>query len=421
MRGEYLFNFMKRLLLSLLFVVPLFAFAQSNFQKGYVVTPAKDTLRGYIDYKERAVNPKSFNFRSQPNSETQQFNTNNTTEVVINETIVYQVFAVNISTSEVNISQLSSSPDFKFRRDTVFLKVLQAGTNINLYAYRDQLKLRFYSKDNSSAEPVELIRQLYLKDGGVLMSIDSYRRQLLAAIGKLNPAKEQQLSRFLKYEETDLVKAVALINNQEVGKPTTPPIRFFAGIGLNAGKAKYHGTNLLANTAAVSTTSYLPAINAGIDMFANPEIGKLIYRAELSFSMSKNKVSTTTSDQANAALSQSFDQFNVALTPQVIYNLYNKENLKAFIGIGAAINFATYSNNRLSRYNSFRNDTEESSDMTEFEKLYFSIPAVAGVVINKNIEIAIGYSLPAAITNYSSYDITMQRMRIGVNYLFGKL
>ena len=59
--------------------------------------------------------------------------------------------------------------------------------------------------------------------------------------------------------------------------------------------------------------------------------------------------------------------------------------------------------------------------MTEFEKLYFSIPAVAGVVINKNIEIAIGYSFPAAITNYSSYDITMQRMRIGVNYLFGKL
>lgn len=41
---------MKSFLIGLLFASPLLLSAQSNFQKGYVVTNSNDTLRGTVNY-----------------------------------------------------------------------------------------------------------------------------------------------------------------------------------------------------------------------------------------------------------------------------------------------------------------------------------------------------------------------------------
>lgn len=411
---------MKRFLLSLFFLVPLLASAQSNFQKGYVVTSSKDTLHGYIDYKERGVNPKSFRFRSTLNGEAQIFNLKNSRAVVIEEMDSFQAFLVDITTSTVQLSDLSTGPDLRFRRDTVFLKVLQTGKNITLYSYKDEVKLRFYIKDKDASEPAELIRQMYLQEGNVLVTGDAYRRQVLASARKLNPDKEERLARFLKYDEADLVAEAALINDQTVGKSKFPPYRFFAGLGLNATSAEYEGTHPLANDAAISKTYYLPVITAGVDLFANPAIGKIIYRAELSVSMAKNKVSSTSGEQAYAEVNHSFDQLIVALSPQMIYNVYNKEKVKVFIGIGVGINYSKYSNNLYSTYNSFRKEIDVEEDKIDLESLYLSIPAAAGLTINKKIELSLSYSFPAGLTNYNNYGVFSRRTRIGINYLFGK-
>lgn len=418
--GKYSLNYMKRFLLSLLFLVPLLSSAQSNFQKGYVVTPSKEILHGYVDYKERGVNPKSFRFRSELKGETQVFTIQNSTAVVIDEMDAYRAFPVDITMSPVQISALSTGPDLSFRRDTVFLKVVQTGKNITLYAFKDNVKLRFYIQENDAAEPTELSRQLYLEDGNVMHSTDTYRRQVMAALRKFNPAKEYMLSKFLKYDETDLVAATALINDQDLVKSKYPSFRFFAGLGLSAAKTKYDGTHPLANAAVVSKTHYSPALTAGVDLFANPAIRKIIYRAELSVLMAKNEVSNTAIGQDYTVLGHSFDQFIVALSPQVIYNVYNKEKLKVFIGIGFGINYSKYSNNLYTTYSPFRNETEVEKDKIDLESLYISVPAAVGVTISKKIELSLSYSLPAGITNYNNYSVSTQRTRIGINYLFGK-
>lgn len=417
---KYSLSFMKRFLSSLLFIVPLFASAQSNFQKGYVVTPSKEILPGYVDYKERGVNPKSFRFRSELKSEIQVFNVQNSAAVVIDEMDSYQAFPVNITTSSVQLSDLSIGPDLSFRRDTVFLKVLQTGKNLTLYSYKDNVKLRYYIKEKDASEPVELSRQMYLRDGNVLYSGDGYHRQVLAAIRKFNPDKEYMLSRVLKYDETDLITASALINDQQLIKSKYPPFRFFAGVGLNAIKAKYDGTHPLAGDAVESKTHYSPSLTAGVDLFSNPAIGKIIYRAELSLLMAKNEVLNKSVIQDYTVLSHSFDQFIVALSPQVIYNVYNKEKLKVFIGLGFSINYSKYSNNLYTTYSPFRQETEVEKDKIDLESLYLSIPAAVGVTINKKIELSLSYSLPAGITSYNNYSVSTQRTRIGVNYLFGK-
>lgn len=411
---------MKRSLLFLSLLAPVLLYAQTNFLKGYVVTNSGDTLKGYVDYRERELNPVSFNFKSQLDSKAQVVTLQNTVACVINDLDSYQRFLVDITTSTTDISNLPVGPDARTRRDTVFLKVVQTGKKITLYTYRDPIKLRFYVRENSVDEPSELIRQIYSKgdQGNTMVIGNTYNRQLAALMYRLNPAKATKLSLYWRYTEQDLNKAVALINDQELIKSKYKATRFFAGVALSRNMVVYGGDNALSNDDAISKVFYTPLITAGIDVFVNPAIQKVVFRTELSFMTSKNQISTTTGDRANAALSHSFNQYSVVLSPQIIYNIYNGSKLKAFIGAGFGFNLSKYSNNVFTRYNSFRDETEVIKDNIELEKFNFSIPLTAGMLVHKNIEIVAHYYMPTSVTNYNTYNVKIKRFSIGVSYLF---
>ncbi|KIO77265.1 hypothetical protein TH53_10480 [Pedobacter lusitanus] len=415
---------MKRFLFCLLLGIPVLCSAQSNFQKGYVVTNVKDTLKGYIDYKEWKLNPVSIIFKSNLNAETQNFTVNNSSAWSVDGAEFYQNYLVDISMSKINISQLSVGPDTSKKREAVFLKVLQTGKNVTLFSYIDGLKQRFYILEKNSSVPYELISQQFLKSNEehVLVNGTGYIRQLSIIMSKLDvgTAEERQRLGSLYYGEKDLMKIVAVINGQSLAKTKHAGVRFFAGTGLNISKAVYKGTISYAQPGATTKTSYSPLLSIGIDVFANPAIGKLIYRGELSLLSSKNEVSISTDQAAMANAKHTFDQVTIAFAPQLIYNLYNTNRLKCFLGGGVGLNFSAYSNNKETRYNSFRNETEITENTITMEKFNFSLPFTAGLVFNKKIEISVGYAFSSPITDYSTSSIHMQRYRIGVNYLFGK-
>jgi hypothetical protein len=54
---------MKKSYLALLLFLPFLSLAQSNYKRGYVITPKGDTLRGYIDFKEWGVILKASNLK----------------------------------------------------------------------------------------------------------------------------------------------------------------------------------------------------------------------------------------------------------------------------------------------------------------------------------------------------------------------
>jgi hypothetical protein len=422
----------KRFFFFLFLSVPILSFAQSNFQKGYIVNNSNDTLKGYVNYRERGLNPSSVGFKAQLNSEVQNFNIRECAAYGIDHVEYYQRFIVNITTSSVSMNSLSKGADLSFKRDTVLLKQLETGKYVALYTYRDHIKLRFYIKENNVAEPAELISQKYFKEdqSSVIVTGSTYIRQLQLIMDKYNPANEsdKQKIRFLRYSETDLIKAVALINGQQPTRSSLSSSRFFAGTGLNINKGFYKGENDLAGANAIVKNSYTPLFTVGVDLFANPAIGKIIYRAELSFQMSKNEISYTDLNKDRMlSSSHSFDQFGLTLSPQVIYNIYNTSKLKLFLGAGAGINYSTYKNNlstTASEYffngGSIVHEPETIKDAVEMEKLYFSIPVTAGVVLNKKIEISAGYTFPSTISNYQLYNVRLQRFKIGINYLFGQ-
>lgn len=115
---------MKRALLALLWVFPFLTVAQSNFQKGYVVTNSKDTLRGYIDYKESALNPNSVKFKDITESKPRTFTVEDCAAYAIDSLEKYERYVLSVSTSKEELSALTVGRDTSFRIDTVFLRVL---------------------------------------------------------------------------------------------------------------------------------------------------------------------------------------------------------------------------------------------------------------------------------------------------------
>lgn len=413
---------MKRFLIGLFWAIPVLSFAQTNFQKGYLITNSKDTLKGYIDYKERSKNPVNVDFRTSLNSSTKTYNLGNCAGYGVDDTEHQRRFAVNISMSKVDVANLSYGPDSSFTRKTVFLKVLQNGKNLTLFSYEDNVKERFYMMSGDHQEPVELIRNTYLSTvkTNAIVNDNKYVRQLLAQMMKSNPDRsiEEKSISNLDYTERILLKFVSAINNQEPPKSRYKGFRFFAGAALSISSASYKGVGDLASEDAISKISSSPMLNGGIDLLVNPAIGKLIFRTELSLMMDKYGVSV--SDNIGNTSSHTFDRASLVLTPQFIYNIYNTNKLKFFAGFGAGLNFSKISNNKIGFTRGLDKTFLIQNSDREVNRFNYSLQLSTGVVLIKKIEVFVGYSPQAAITDYYHVALRVERLRFGVNYLFGK-
>jgi len=414
-------------------LLPFFSFAQSNYQPGYVVTLKGDTVIGFIDYKERSVNPVKVVFKPERDSQTQVFSVNDCTAFGINQLETYKRFAVAISMSKESNTNLSHGIDNSERRDTVFLRVLQSGKHVFLYAYQDPLKKRFYMSDQQHQTPEELKRKVYIRDGNrpVVVTDNQYVSQFQGIKRRNNTNKAIDESKWIntRYIESDLVKVAAEINEQEIVKAKLAATRFFIGTGVNVSKAKYSGENALAGDGAENKSSYLPFLTVGIDMFGNPAIKRIIYRAELSFLMGQyemsnvfNEVSGTYERSIN--VKHAFNQYTAQLTPQVIFNIYNTNKLKFFASAGLSLNLSTYDKNTGANI-PVLNDNGETIIINEGDHLKlinfnYSARFNAGLVLNNRFELSAGYHVPTAVTQYLNYNIVVQRVTLGINFLLGK-
>lgn len=411
---------MKRFFLFLLMAIPAIGIAQSNFQKGYLVTNGGDTLKGYIDYREGLKTPTSFVFKSELNSSALKTYTLKDCIVWhIDDMASYQRFLVDISLGSVEISKISSLVDTASRRDTVFLQLLQSGPNVTLYAYVDRIKTRFYILDKTDTLPTELVMQVYYRDdeSGKLITNLRYARQLSSLMqkyGKLTPQNEHRLAT-LKYKEDELVKVAALINGQEKLKSKYKQFRWFAGLSLDMANTKFQGETPLASSDAKSKTSFSPMFSGGVDLFVNPAIRRLLFRMEMAFVKSNSEVTSP-------AGGNSFDQMSFIFSPSILYHVYNADKLKVFVSVGTGLNYSKVSNLVNFKYEReiLTDDLTKVGVPFDLEKFYITIPINAGVVLNKRIELLAGYSVPTSMTSYVYYSADRQRFRVGLNYLFGK-
>ena len=414
---------MKNIYTFLLFILlPCLLYGQSNFVKGFVITHKADTLNGLIDYQEWGKNPERITFKESLSAEAQVFTESDIVYFeVFNKNEAYQRFITPISMDRIELPILSVGPDTTRSVKAVFLKYIEKGKNIDLLSYKDDLKSRHYIFDKQTLN--ELIYKKYFRDNvrEEFSTDNRFKGQLLVIsqqypVNNLNKFREKiNKTSYLLSSISPLIRE---INSDSSSREKISSIRFFAGLTANYGYSAYKGNVPLA-IGATNEATFTPGFTIGLDAFLNKRTKKLLFRNELS--LHTNKASMIKKEELKTT-SHSFEQTILSISPQVVYHLYTRNNLRANIGGGFGGNFVKTSNNLYKEKSS--NPTSGSGDVNEedgieINKFWFVLPVRAGLVINKSWEASIMYVYPlSSMTSYPTFSINNSTYKMGLNYLF---
>lgn len=375
--------------------------AQPKFRKASVITSRGDTLQGYVESVEWVRTPDFFSFSLSPDkSGTKTYSVRDAKTVIIEEYLVYNRFVVSMSMNQTEDAKLDYVIDTTRRTDTVFLKLLAQGDKVNLYAYRDKLKDRYYLQIPAQAAPVELIWKKELRDEQII-TLDIFRQQLKdAAIrtGTYTASVEKQIET-ARYSDNSLMQLVNKMNGRAetasvTGAKAPRHGRLFAGIGVNHSVLTFKGQTLInadgldanGNTGykpEVKTRSLMPVLSGGYDVFLHPSLERTYLRLEAAVTaiQSKNTSVYKFSRYNDEELTNRYELFGVfiSLTPQLTYDFYQRANLRLFAGAGVMLRYATYPKQTL--YQTTNKQGPGYAD--KVIQNYFKLPSFAGIPMGR--------------------------------------
>lgn len=276
-------------------------------------------------------------------------------------------------------------------QDTIFLREIYVGKYASLFAHSDKLKKRFFVSEPGSS-PIELeYHQYYSSDRTATKQSALYKNQLYNIAGKhqLYHIDVTGLLNTTLYKEQDLEKFFRKINPDTKPEKQHKNYWYYAGVGIDRTRTTF-GSQFMANDKYNNVT-YSPRFNIGLEVSNNPNVQRFIFRVELSFWYTK--------------FSDSFNQYALTVSPQILWNIYNTDKLKYFIGGGLGFNFTRYTN---------------STTPYLPESSWANYPLTTGVVLNRQIEIALIYTLPATYSKLGGLYFENQTTSLGVKYRFGK-
>jgi len=415
---------MKPILFAGALLLSLTGIAQKKFEKAFIVTNSSDTIRGYVDYVEQDRNPVDIKFKK--NLDDKDFQTYSIHDVQYFEIEGFEYFSrwvCSISMDESEFSRLSIGVDTSTRTDTVFLRMVTSGKYLQLYSYKDKLKVRFYIKGKDEPAPQELIYHASIdnEEGTRVREDKIFQGQMVQYAIKNNAATDKlyALTGRSKYSERDLTKIVETINGgNEVAFEKADHYkksRFLIEAGLNRSSFKFTGSDPMAAIKFSGATT--PAFSIGIDQFIKPAIGKVLLRGELSFYTDRlhgtNKRTNTWED--NYELKRN----TIGISLSVLTNLYNSESFKFFIGLGAGLDFSKYP--EVSYYVKYSESAPPSEKYAhDFRTQSLPVIGRVGFVLKSRIEFSFVYkgNIGRLTDNYMAFSDKYSCQQIRVGYLF---
>jgi hypothetical protein len=408
---------MKYFYLLLFIVLPSIVLAQSNYHEGYILKTNGDTVKGFVNYREWERSPKTIDFK--PNI--------NDAKATAYDAIAIKGFGIygeeryvaylgRVTTAKTDFPDLPTGIDTTKRLDTLFLRQVATGKYVTLYANKDEVKSRIFVA-GPGATPTELIYYSYYNEDNKIVSTSQYKGQLFFYVSKADPNYKRLFDEVndVTYNYADLEKAVDHINGVKYSNSVNS--RFFFGAAANITTSEEDLANYNDYVPKKSKT-VAPKISFGMDFFNNPQVQQLIFRVEVSATYANPRYSY---DSPSYNLLYEYNQFIASITPQILVNLYNKDNFKIYIDGGWAFNFATYSNNKsIGQYSEqTQGNTNTVNAPYKLEPYYSNFPLQAGVVVNKKWEFFATYTPNAAYTKYNDVYASNQSLNFGVKWLMG--
>jgi hypothetical protein len=417
--------FMRYFLLLFVLAMPFCALSQANYRKGSITDNNAQTISGYINYGEWDLNPKYVEFKTNKDDKVvQKIYPSTIKSFVIDGQDQYYTYAGPISLNRVNYPNLAYTIDTTTKTADVFFKLIATGEHLSLYAYSDSLKIRYFIQEKQ-AQPFELSYQNYFDASGTnMLTSKRYLSQLSFLANKYAKGNSALINKIEKagYNSDDITAVVNTINgspvNNKLAKHHSIHTSYFIGAAFNTTHTAFEGNTDL--TTGGKSTASAPKFDLGIDFFTNPSIQRFIFRVDLSYyhinPTLTGIVYSSTSGQFTDAYS--FDQSVIVLTPQVIFNIYNTDAFKFFVGAGMGFNFTSNKNVTYRYVGVFNKDISTSYALLE---QWSSFPLQAGVVLNKRVELFASYTVGLSyLTGAGDIVLYTDAYTAGIHYLFGK-
>lgn len=397
-------------------------YAQTNYKEGTLVKNDGTLLKGFINYREWHKNPDRIQFKQDIGSiDAQTFTVDSITSFSIAGYDSYTKYILPVSMDEIDFEKLKETIDTTSVTKAVFIKEITKGDRIDLFSYTDDIKVRYFILDKRQTLPYELTYRKILKNGQEITH-PLYRQQLSGIAhhyGVLTANLDSRISK-AAYSGKDIKNIVSKINtkNDEIAASTNTTRKksdFFAGAGIAMSTMTYKGKTLLLvdgldNSGSfkykdkVTTHSYLPVISAGADFYINPDIKKLIIRAELSATNIKSTVKSYyrfnifSDEELNT---YNYSAWNIGFSPQFILNMYNTKRLKWYAGTGFLLNYTANNKNSLERRYSQNGELINiNNEYLQLKKFSMNLLVRSGVRINEQFDISLYWINPSELTNY---------------------
>jgi hypothetical protein len=398
--------------------------AQTNYKEGYIITNDGASIKGFINYREWHKNPDRVQFKQDPlASVARTFTVDSIAGFTIAGYETYTRYLVPVSMDEISFENLKETIDTATITKTIFLREMLKGDRVDLYSYADDIKVRYYLLEKGQLVPYELIYRKLLREGQEITQA-SYKQQLSGLAhhhNMLSRTLEDRINK-LNYSGNDIKNIISRINTQNE-TATSASIDnkkrwdFFAGAGIAMSTVKYKGETLLLvdgfddmgrfkYKSEIITHSYLPRISAAADVYINPAIRRLIFRTELSVTNIKStvrsyyKFSIYSDEEENT---YRFSSWNFGFSPQLVYNLFNTNKYKGYIGAGFLLSYINNTRNSLERRD------PQTGSLIAVNKEYliireFAMNAIirSGLRINEKIDLSLIWTNPIEYTNYQA-------------------
>ena len=409
---------MKQLFTILFLILNSLLYAQSNYQSGFVITNKGDTLKGYINAREWTISPKFIDFKATlTDGKSIKYNPVSIKRFQVGNEEIFISYIGSISLNPVNLNELQEKADTSTKLDTTFIKQITGGNNISLFKQTDDIKTRFFIA-GMNEQPVELRNFTRIDENHNVITNSIFKGELILLANKYKPGNEGIVNKInnASFNQSDLVEIVNRLNDVQFANSKKAKYRLYIGAGVDYTITDFTVTN--TNYSGIT-----PRLNIGIDLFDNPDIQKIIFRFDVSFFYVTPKFDHFTYfgeplySSPNATYS--YNQLNMSIGAKILYNFYNKPNLKLFIGAGFGLIYANYSNN-IETYNGLGGNLQTTKDPFTLEGIYSNFPIETGVVLNKKIELNFTYTPSANYSTYGNFKATNQVNSIGIKYFLGR-
>ncbi len=414
--------------------------AQSNYKEGNVVTNTGVTINGFINYREWHKNPDRIQFKHSLDEEhAKTYTADSIGGFTISGYESYSRHVVRVSMDETNFENLKDYIDTSSVTKAVFLKNVASGDRVDLYSYGDEIKVRFYILDKRQEVPYELVYRKLLSNGQEITQ-SLFKQQLTKLAqdyGTFSPDLEYSITR-TDYSAKNIKSIISNINSRN--EPSTAiasgkkrKVDFFGGAGLAMSTMKYSGETLLLVDGLdpqgrfkykdeVVTHSYLPRFSAGADIYFNPDIRRLIIRAELSASGIKSTVVSYYQFNTFSPVEENtykFATWQIGFSPQVLYNLYNSNNLKWYLGAGFVLNYLTNHENTLERRDSQTGELlSVDNEYRDLKDIEMTAVVRSGMRIHERFDVSVLWSSPTKRIEYKVNQQTIKTSLLSLCVLY---